>query len=166
MGIANLNNFLRNNCPQIYEQIHISEYSYKKIAIDISLYLCKFKTVCGDRWLSAFINLIACLRKNEVHCVFIYDSGCVPEKEPERRERALQREKLKEKVFKLEEALQKFHLTGEIDQLLIDLNDKKMNKPPKSLLSKKEQSINMDFIEDCIIKMKSQIIEISPKDYK
>ena len=166
MGISNLNNFLRNNCPQIYEEIHISQYSYKKVAIDISLYLCKFKTVCGDRWLSAFINLISCLRKNEVHCVFIYDSGCVPEKEPERKERALQREKMNEKVCKLEEALRKFHLTGEIDQILIDLNNKKMfNKPPKSLLNKKENSINMNYVEDCIIKMRSQIIQISPKDY-
>jgi 5'-3' exonuclease len=165
MGISNLNKFLRNNCPQIYEEIHISEYSYKKVAIDISLYLCKFKTVCGDRWLSAFINLISCLRKNEVHCVFIYDSGCVPEKEPERRERALQREKIKEKVFKLEEALEKFHLTGEIDNILIELN-KKNNEAPKSLLHKKEEHINMHLIESCIIKMKSQIIDISPKDFR
>ena len=96
MGICNLNKFLRNNCSEIYEQIHISEYSYKKIAIDISLYLCKFKAKTNNEhnseydWIKLFINLIMCLRKNEVHCVFIYDSGSPPEKEQEKAERTSQ----------------------------------------------------------------------------
>ena len=42
MGIANLNNFLRKNCIEVFEEIHISEYAYKKVAIDTSLFLCKF----------------------------------------------------------------------------------------------------------------------------
>ena len=71
MGIKQLNKFLRNNCPDIFEQVHISEYSYKKVSVDVSLYLCKFKSIAGDRWLSMFLNLVACLRKNEVHCVMI-----------------------------------------------------------------------------------------------
>ena len=52
----------------------------KKIAIDISLYMCKYKAIYGDNWLYAFLKLISSLRKNEIHCVFIYDNGAPPEK--------------------------------------------------------------------------------------
>lgn len=168
MGIKNLHKFLRNNCPQIYEKIHISEYSFKKVAIDVSLYLCKFKTICGDRWLAAFINLIACLRKFEVHCTFIYDSGCVPEKELERKERVAQRAKLEERVYKLEEALEKFHLTCEIDPLLVSFYEKKKKKDgPKRLMGRKlNDTIDMGYVEAAIGKMRSQILDIRPEDFK
>ena len=166
MGINNLNKFLRNNCPEIYEEIHISEYSYKKIAIDISLYLCKFKTTCGDNWLNAFINLIACLRRNEVHCTFIYDSGAPPEKELERKQRSEQREKKITKVTILEEAFEKFQMTNQIDQILIDLyNKKKNNNEPKRLLQT-NNNINMNLVEESIKKMRSQIININNDDFQ
>lgn len=168
MGIKNLNKFLRNNCPTIYEEIHISEYSYKKVAIDISLYLCKFKTVCGDRWLSAFINLISCLRKNEVHCIFCYDSGAPPEKERERKERAAQRAKLEEKVYKLEEAIEKYNLTCEVDPLLISFYQKKKKSAGihKRLLGRNDTTIDMNFVTIAVEKMRSQILEISSEDFK
>lgn len=168
MGITNLNKFLRNNCPDIFEEIHISEYSFKKVAIDISLYLCKFKSAYGDRWLSAFISLIACLRKNEVHCVFIYDSGCVPEKEAERNERAAQRAKLETKVNNLETSLEKFHLTSEIDPILIELYEKRtstMPEPKRLIKSKKTTDIDMKFVEIMINKMRGQVLQISANDF-
>ena len=84
MGIKNLNVFLRKNCPKVFEEIHISEYAYKKVAIDTSLFLCKYKAIYGEKWLVAFINLVSILRKNEIHCVFIYDNGSPPEKEEEK----------------------------------------------------------------------------------
>jgi 5'-3' exonuclease len=169
MGINSLNKFLRNNCPEIYEEIHISEYSFKKVAIDISLYLCKFKTICGDRWLSAFINLVSCLRKNEVHCVFIYDSGAPPEKEAERKERAEQRVKQQEKVYKYEEAINKFHLTNEIDQSLIDLYKKRqkgVSGPPRLLRKSQDDNIDMGVVEEIVKKMRGQILVICQEDFQ
>ena len=91
MGIKNLNKFMRDICPSVFVPIHLSEWAYKQVAIDISLYLHKFKAVCGDGWLTAFINLIVSLRRNEIHCVFIYDNGYPPEKKEERKERQRQR---------------------------------------------------------------------------
>ncbi len=41
MGIKNLNNLLRKNCPLVFEEIHLSEFSFSKVAVDISLFLCK-----------------------------------------------------------------------------------------------------------------------------
>jgi len=168
MGIHNLNKFLRNNCPDIFEEIHISEYSYKKVAIDISLYLCKFKTVCGDRWLSAFINLIACLRKNEVHCVFCYDSGAPKEKDAERKERAVQRAKVEERVYKMEEAIEKYHLTCEVDPLLVTFYQKrkKSDGMQKRLLVKEDTTVDMNFVTAEVEKMRSHILEINPGDFE
>lgn len=168
MGINNLNKFLRNNCPNIYEEIHISEYSFKKVAIDISLYLCKFKSICGDRWLAAFINLIACLRKNEVHCVFIYDSGAPPEKEAERKERVAQRAKLEEKVYKFEEAIEKFHLTSEVDPILVELYKKKkaVEKGPPRLMKRTNDEVDMRVVESIVEKMRGQILDIRPEDFQ
>jgi flap endonuclease-1 len=164
MGIHNLNKFLRNNCPLVYENVHISEYAFKKVAIDISLYLCKYKIVCGNRWLSAFINLVACLRRNEIHCVFIYDSGAPPEKDVERKERASAREKSEAKVYALEEALNKYYMTEEIDQILIDLCDKK-DSTPQRLLGKTSNKFDINWVEAKIAKMRSYILDISPQDF-
>ena len=33
MGITNLNKFLRNNCPVVYEKIHISELNYLMVRL-------------------------------------------------------------------------------------------------------------------------------------
>ena len=105
MGIkSSFNNFLRETCPDVFEPVHISEYSFTKVAIDISLYMHKFKAVCGDRWLSAFINLIASLRRNEIHCVFIFDGSAPPEKSGEQAKRRDNREKLDHQLYELEEA--------------------------------------------------------------
>ena len=140
MGIANMNVFLRKHCPHVFEEIHLSEYAFKKIAIDTSLFLCKFKAIRGPEWLNAFVNLVSCLRKNELHCVFIYDSGCVPEKEEERAERRLQQEKNRQRVAELDKAYEKYENTGKIDNILIELYEKNKDKeiPQKSFLKRKK----------------------------
>lgn len=168
MGIKSLNKFLRNNAPQIYETIHLSEYAFKKIAIDISLYLCKYKAIYGSDWLFAFIRLVTCLRKNEIHCIFIYDSGAPPEKQDERNDRAFQREKNDEKIYELEEALNKYHTTGEIDQVLIDVHNKAQKTMPQRLLRRSiiEEKINIHIIETKLEKMKSNIISITQQDFE
>ena len=98
MGIKNLHTFLRKACPLIYTEIHLSKYAYKKVAIDTSIFMCRFKTTYGRQWLDAFLQLVAVLRENEVHPVFVYDTKAPVEKEEERRSRTLARIKTKEKA--------------------------------------------------------------------
>lgn len=162
MGINGLNKFLKNNCPEVFEEIHLSEFAFKKVAIDISLYLCKFKAVCGDRWLKAFVNLIACLRKNEIHCVMIYDTGSPPEKTLEKAERALHKKKLQEKLFLLDEAINHYHLTNEV---LPELTNLKSKIEPRRLLSKTSEKFNIKDAEETVNKIRKQIISISPEDF-
>jgi 5'-3' exonuclease len=165
MGISNLNKFLRNNCPNIFELIHISEYSFKKVAVDISLFLCKYKIVCGDRWLAEFINLVACLRRNEIHCIFIYDNGAPPEKDDEKAARSAARTKSEQKVYILEEALKQYFLTGEIAPVIIELHKKKNTSPKRLLKKKKDESIDMNWVEHKIKKMRGYILNIEPGDF-
>ena len=120
MGIKGLHKFLRDMCPEVFEDIHISEYAYKKVAIDISLYLYLFKASYGKFWLKAFIQLVQCLRKNEIHCVFIYDFSAPPEKAQEQKERREVRARHEERVVQLEQAIEKFYNTNEVEPILIE----------------------------------------------
>lgn len=165
MGIKNLSKFLKTNYPEQFELIHISEYAYKKVSIDVSLYLCNFKAVYGEEgWLKQFINMVACLRKNEVHCVFIYDTGSPPEKEPERKKRMEARKKIEDRVMDLELAIEKFHMTSEVDKILTEFQEKR--KIPKPRMLRDDQNmINITAIEFAVQKMRKQLFRIKPEDY-
>ena len=166
MGIKNLNKFLRDKSEELFTKIHLSEYAYKKVAIDISLYLFKFKAVCGDNWLNAFVNLVCSLRRNEIHCVFIYDGQAPPEKEAEKAKRKEEKEKLKKQVYELEQALDIYHQTGVIEKILQELYKRRRSPTNKRLLGPSQQSIDMNWIEQKIDQKRAQIIDISTEDFK
>jgi len=98
MGIKNLHTFLRKACPLVYSEFHLSKYAYKRIAIDTSIFMCRFKTTYGKQWLDAFLQLVTVLRENEIHPVFVYDTKFPVEKDEEKRIRTLARLKTKERV--------------------------------------------------------------------
>ena len=166
MGIkSSFNAFLKSICPEIFETIHLSEYAYRKIAIDISLYINKYKAIAGDNWKASFIKLIACLRRNQIHCVFIFDGKSPIEKDEEKLKRRNERLKLEKKVFDLEESLEEYHKTGIIKESLIDLYKKR--KTNNRLLNiSKEDSIDIKWIEEKIKSKRSQLYEITPEDYE
>jgi 5'-3' exonuclease len=164
MGIKSLNKLLRNRCPEVFRPIHLSDYAFKKVAIDLSLYLCKFKIACGDRWLTAFLNMIACLRKNQVHCVFIYDSGCPDEKLGERKERADAREKTEYRAFQLENSLSDYLATGEVSSILAEFCEKNQTQ---SFLTKTNSRVRVDVatVEHKISTLRGSILDITSADF-
>jgi 5'-3' exonuclease len=162
MGIKGLYPFIRKNFPDEYKVVHLSEYSYKKIAIDISLYVYKYKSVNPRIWLSMFINLICCLRKNNVHCVFIYDTGFPEEKKVEHEKRKEQREKLKQKIFDLEQSLELYHNTGEITNTIKELAKKKGSEAYNILT----EDINMIYFERELEKIRDQAVSASSGDFE
>lgn len=155
MGIKSLSKFLHDTCPEVFEHIHISEYHFSKVAIDTSLYLCNYKALYGEKWLGAFIKLVASLRENEIHCVFIYDSGFPPEKEAEQKKRRERRAKLEQRVTKLEEAIDKYHSTGEVDNLLFEFQDQR-GICKNSMLR----------VEYAVKKLRKQLFTITQQDYQ
>lgn len=166
MGIKNLNKFLRDKAENLFTKIHLSEYAYKRVAIDISLYLFKFKAVCGDNWLNAFVNLVCSLRRNEIHCVFIYDGQAPPEKEAEKAKRKEEKEKLKKQVYDLEQALDVYHKTGVVENIIQELYKRRRSPSNKRLLGPTNQSIDMNWIEQKIEQKRAQIIDISTEDFQ
>lgn len=169
MGIKDLSKFLRDKYPDVFEPVHISEYHFRRVAIDTSLYLHHYKAAYNNpdnpsdlRWMGAFIKLVACLRENEIHCVFIYDSGFPQEKEAERKERSESRRKLEERVANLEDAIDRYHSSGEIDDLLIQFQNKR-KLGQKSMLT--PNSINIQAIEFAVKKMRKQLYSVTPQDF-
>ena len=166
MGIKNLHKFLRKHCPEVYVKKKLSEYAFKKIAIDISVYLFMYKTIFGDRWLDAFLNLICCLRKNEVHCVFIYDGKSPPEKELEKQKRKSSRDKQEEKIRIIEQAIESYHQTFNVEEILYEIIKKKTSPLRQRLLRDTKLAFDIKICERYVAKKKAQIVHLSDKDFK
>jgi flap endonuclease-1 len=166
MGIKNLNRFIRDICPYVFEEIEISEYRFQRVAIDISLYMNKYKAVAGENWLTAFVNLIACLRRNEIHCVFIFDGKPPDEKQDERARRRETRQKMEETLYNLEDALDDYHKTGEVAECLAELYNRRRSPTHKRLLKNDKVTINMEWIENKIRQKRSQLYSIESDDYE
>lgn len=168
MGIkSNFNKLLKEQCTELFETVHISEYRYKRIAIDISLYMHKFKAIRGSEWLQLFVDMIATLRRNDIHCVFIFDGKSPVEKEEERSKRKDDRDKNKNRLESLSTALDEYYRTGEIAQCLTELynNRRQKDAPPKRLLSKSTR-IDMKWVEYKVGCLQKQVYEISSKDFE
>jgi 5'-3' exonuclease len=163
MGIKSLNNLLKRY-ENIHEEIHISEYAYRKVAVDTSLFVYKYKFVQGENWMASFVQLISVLRKNKIHCVFIFDSPAPDDKKIEQQKRRDNREKDKQKIFELDDAMNTFHCTGEIGKPLIDLDEKLKTKGEAQRLLR--PGINIQAVQNYIEKMKTRTIDIEAKDFE
>ena len=107
----------------------------KKLAIDASLYMFKYKTSAGDRWLSCFVSLLTALRRHEIHPVFCFDNGAPPEKQQERANRQESREKIRAKTQELEQALREFDNDQTIAPCLMELMEKSRASVEKIIIT-------------------------------
>jgi 5'-3' exonuclease len=168
MGIKGLNQIIKKYTEDVFIQRHLSEYAYKKIAVDISLYLFKYKAIFGSRWLTAFINLISVLRKNDIHCIFIFDGKAPKEKDEERQSRADSREKLESKVYDIEYDIDQYDLTGTISPLIQKVWDENQsNDNMKRLLGPAniKNNFNIKIVREYLEKIKGQVIKITEDDF-
>lgn len=159
MGIKQLNNLLRSKCPEVFREVHLSEFGYQKVSIDVSLYLCKFKSL-SDSWLNSFTKLICCLRRNNIHCVFIFDNGHPEEKTQEREDRRTQREKTRVRIEGWETCLEKYERGEEewsasLDELcgvvgVEEADKEKKIKEARGILERKRRSLLFISDEDMI----------------
>jgi 5'-3' exonuclease len=162
MGIKNLPKFLRTKIPGVFEHIHLSEYKFKVVAIDTSLYLCNFKAFYGEgEWLAAFVRLVACLRENDVHCVFIYDNGAPPEKLEEKKKRAEARSKLDNKVAELKKAIDLYQDTNELTDIL-----KPFGKSNSLLDEGEEKSFDVSEAIAHVAKLEKQLFTVTKDDFE
>jgi len=165
MGIKNLHQVLRKMSQDIYESKSLKEYAFKKVAVDASLYLYKYKAAAGDRWLSALLNLIMCLRRNDVHCFFVYDGKPPDEKLAEKERRAGARDKLRERTLNVEQAIKKYNESGEVEQILLDIIKKRRNSPSRiKRLLKDSPGIDIRYLESYLERLRNQVVSLSTED--
>lgn len=170
MGIQGLSNFLKNKYPTVFKDMSMNDMRYKKIAVDTNLYLYKYKVINNEKWLDQFIKLICCLRKFDVHPIFIFDSQAPIEKIEEQKRRRQQVQDRRDNVILIEELIDKYYKENIIEpQLQAFYNKKCKNKSDNSLLKKfwqteqlkSEKEFDISFVEDEIEKIKSQNITIT-----
>jgi len=168
MGIKGLNNLLRKECKDIFVLKHLSEFAFQKMAIDISLYLCKFKVIAGENWLLLFVNLVACLRRNQIHPIFIFDGDSPNEKGDEKLKRAAEKKKLETKVIELEKSLEYYFKTGNLNTNLLDLYSRRRSPIRKKrllLVTPQKDQVNIDWIVNKVKQKRNQIISHTPEDF-
>jgi len=177
MGIRNLHCFLKKKCPHIYNKIPLHKYAFRKIAIDLSIYMCKFKTIYGKNWLDAFVKLIILLRKNDIHFAFVYDSKAPPEKDEERKSRSEARAKNKDRVIKLQSLWDEFKTIHLNENLTLDLKEvdneilysfiKKIQEQKIVMESlQTEDNISYHYIDEELQKLQNSIFTISSEDFE
>jgi flap endonuclease-1 len=81
MGIKNLTSFLLEHCPNAIKQTQLFELRGKKVAIDVSIWLYRFKYK-GNKLIPKFFEQINRLRMNDITPVYIFD-GIPPEQKKE-----------------------------------------------------------------------------------
>lgn len=169
MGIKNLHNFLRKSCPNVYSTIPISKYAFKKIAIDISIFMCKFKSSNGNSFMDSFLHLISVLRYNEIHFVFVYDTKAPPEKDQEKKHRFEAREKNKVRVgkimdtwfnFKLEQGLSEDNILENTDKI-----EDEVLSPFIAKLLDENGKVTIQKIDAEIHKLQNTLLSIRTEDF-
>ena len=128
MGIKNLNKFLHKHCPEVFREVPLTKYKGKRIAIDINLYLFRYKSIYKEKWLTGFMNLILCLQRHEITCCFVYDTKAPAEKNNRKFERKQRKLKAEQRIYEIETSIEKFMQEGCIDSVLLGIMEKKGHK--------------------------------------
>ena len=104
MGIRYLNKFLKENAKQSIKIAHLSEFSGKKIAIDISIYLYKY---AGEGTLIENIYLmLIILRYYNIIPIFVFDGKPPAEKKELLKKRKQDKKEAEEEYNSLKNQLQ------------------------------------------------------------
>jgi flap endonuclease-1 len=124
MGIKELGSFLQKECPEAIYNLKLSDKKGCKCAIDVSLFLYKFKYSNGENFLEKFIELINRFKINDITPVFVFDGSPPKEKVETINERKDKKNEYKEQVKILKENLgnntniqEQENITKEIEKL-------------------------------------------------
>jgi flap endonuclease-1 len=161
MGIKNLHKLLEKYSKGCYKTKHLSDYSYRKVAIDTSLYLYKYKAIAGNRWVESFINLVNCLRKNDIHCLFVYDGQAPIEKLEEQKRRRDSRENQSKKIAELERQIEDFEKNGIVGSLIEEYCE---NKTLSLFRKQIVKNYNINLGKAKLESLKSMLISITSED--
>lgn len=169
MGIKNFHMFMRKRIPNSYQTLSFSELDSKKIAIDTSIFMCKFKSSLGNKWMSGFLTMIHKLIDNNIHFIFIFDGKAPPEKSKERENRCIMRDRNRTRIQNILEDWYQFvkeKQDSNKQEFMMDdfddyehLRDYVSKKTKDSNISSDDMYLNMN-------KLNKNLVPISPEDYQ
>ena len=146
MGIKDLKILIKKNCPESIKQINLSELSNKKIAIDTSIYLYKFKYGNCNLLLN-FIRQIFKFQEHNIIPIYVFDG-----KPPTEKKSVIDsRKEIKRKKYERKE---------EIEKKLEEYKDIKKDTSEK--VSVYEE--NTKILKDELKKLNLSIISINKED--
>jgi 5'-3' exonuclease len=102
MGIKGLKKLMRDvGCRQ--HQIPMSDFAYRRIAVDASPYMFKYSMVSTNgSVVDSYVEMVVRLREHKIHPVFVFDGTSPPEKDKEKQKRRDDRQKQIERVERIE----------------------------------------------------------------
>lgn len=165
MGIKNLNLFLKKH--KVHKTINVYELKYAKIAIDVPMFMYKFKSIHPDsnNWLSNFSGMVAFLRRHDIHPTFVLEGTAPVEKHDTQVERRLQRQKIADKTDSLQKDLQEYILTGKLSALLQETAAKINVTKPRTLLTRNPvPTLQVKQMEEEIARRRRNEFSITPED--
>lgn len=171
MGIKNFHTFMRKKIPVAYNKITLLDLHDKKLAIDTSIFVCKFKSSLGEKWLSGFLTMIHKLVDNNIHFIFCFDGQAPPEKTKERETRSITRQKVKNRLVSILEEWYDYydnHRDSNQQDSEYCLDDFSNFQCLKSYLSKKvsNSKISEKEIVSLMYKLNKNLVPIGQDDYR
>jgi len=161
MGIKGLHTLLKKHVADVYQPTHLSMFAYQRVAIDISLYLYKYKAIAGARWIDSFLHLICALRRNNIHCIFVYDNVAPVEKKEEQQRRKDNRMRQAERITTLENEIKVYKTNGICGEQMNEICKK---EGVVSLLRKDLVRVDIALVQRRLDTMKQQLISITDDD--
>jgi 5'-3' exonuclease len=162
MGIKNLHRFLKKHTELIYNEVKLSDYSNKTIAIDINVYLYRYKSIHKDKWLNVFLTLVLLLCKYNIQCIFIYDTKAPIEKNAKKEERKRRKKNAEIRIRDIKNDIKEYDDTGVITPLLSEISTKRGGHL-KNLLRRDVQNpiLDRESIYEELNCLTNQIVNIS-----
>ena len=166
MGIKRLKDLIKKYAPMSISEVHLSNFRLQKIAIDVTLYLFRSKAKANskgapDQWITDFLYIVACLRRNNIHPIFVFDSSAPLEKDETKKERASKKQSVRDRVNHISSLLEEYYKDGTVAPGLFDFVDDKK----QDLLSPGEKILDIDLVISKLDRLKSQIIDIHKSDF-
>jgi flap endonuclease-1 len=146
MGIRYLNKFLKENAKQSIKIAHLSEFSGKKIAIDISIYLYKY--AADGSLIENIYLMLTIFRYYNIIPIFVFDGKPPPEKKELLNKRRQDKKEAEEEYNSL-----KTHLQMNLNK--IDETEKQELIHSMDILKKNFVTISRNDIENVKLLIKS-----------
>lgn len=167
MGIKGLRDLLKRKQIKFEEIVPISDFTNKRIVVDVSLYIYLYKTKTKTKTMfeETFIKFFTTLLEYNIHPMFVFDGLSPKEKEKEKKERSNKKRAQYNKIERIENDIENFEKSNIITQELWDINDRICNKNSPQLKIRGDNNFSIDNIKKWVIKTRSNIPSVCDLDF-